>query len=259
MDIDELIFDEDYGEVVLQLEDEDTISETSGEEQSDSSSGTCELSQEEDSLLEAPTNLTVKERLVEITSVSYRDFSIKIFIDSLDPRQRFFFEPIVLLDRKHIAIETYDLFQQDVIRFTVQMWTQELHLKVLERLKSIPEFRDEKIDEDDIHVLPFDEVHLVYKPGSIPESVQLYNQPICYVRRHKYLHFYLLTNSASAALALSEDFHQNPEFVLKKWQLNLVGRGLAIGKAAKVASPDIRPIFSFNVTTNTLPQFQGNF
>ena len=239
--------------------DEGTISETTEAEQmSYDSSETRELiSQEEDSL-EAPTRLTIKDRLVEVAQVSYREFFIKIYTDSLNPRRRFFFEPIVQLDRNQIVIENYDLFQHDVIRFTIQMWNQELCSKVLERLKSLTEFDGIKIHQDDIYVLPFEEVYLVHEPGSIPESVQLVKRPISYHRMQANVHFYLLSNSSAAALALAGDFPRNPEFSLKKWQLTLVGRGLALGKAARVASSD-RPILSFNVSTVAPTQFQVNY
>ena len=263
-EIPDLEYDEEHDDVFHQLkgdqlfaEDEATTSETTEEDQSYDSSETCKLSQQEDSLLESPTNLTVKDRLVEVAQVNYRDFFTKIFIDSISPIRHFFFEPIVQLDRKHIVIESYDLFQQDALRFTVQMWNQELHSKVLERLRSIPELGGEKIREGDIYVLPVEDINLVYKPGSIPESIQLYNRPISYIDMDmpKFLHFYLLSNSSSAAFALAEDFRRNPEFSLKKWQLNLVCRGLALGR--KVASSD-RPVFSYNVATVATTQFAGN-
>jgi len=63
------------------------------------------------------------------------------------------------------------------------MWDQDLRYKVLDRLGSMPEFTDKKIDEDGIYVLLlFEDVHLIYKPGSIPDSVQLFNRPISYLR-----------------------------------------------------------------------------
>jgi len=263
-EIPELEYDEENDDVFhqrngdqLDAENEGTISETTEKEQSYDSSETSELSQQEDSLLESPTNLTVKDRLVEVAQVNYRDFFTKIFIDSINPIRHFFFEPIVQLDRKHIVIENYNLFQQDVLRFTVQMWNQELHSKVLEHLRSIPELGGKKIREGDVYVLPFENINLVYKPGSIPESIQLYSRPISYIDMDmpKFLHFYLLSNSSSAALALAQDFRRNPEFSLKKWQLNLVCRGLALGR--KVASSD-RAVFSYNVSTIAPTNFGGN-
>ncbi len=250
---DDEVFHQLHGDL-LYADEEGTISENTEEEQSYDSSVTCELSQEEDSQ-EAPTSLTIKERLIEVAQVNYKDIFIKIFTDSLNFYHHFFFEPIVQLDRKNIVIESYDLFQQDVLRFTVQMWNEELLSRVLERLKSLPELAGKKICEDDIYVLPFEDVNLVYKPGSIPESIQLFDRSVSYfdMEMPKFLHFYLLSNSSEAALALADEFRRNPEFSLKKWQLKLVGRGLALGKAA---SSD-RPVFSFNVSSVAPTQFQG--
>lgn len=213
--------------------------------------------QEEDSF-EASNRLlvlTVKERLVEVAQVN-RNFFIKIFTDTFYPRRRFFFEPIVQMDRKQIVIEGCDLFQQDVLHFTVQMWNQELLSLVLERLRLLPELGGKKIHEDNIFFLPFEDVHLVYQPGSIPEEIQLFNRQISYLdmQMPKFLNFYLLSNSSAAALALADDFRRNLEFSWKKWQLKLVGRGLDLDK---VTSSDW-PVFSFNVYTIPLTQFQGN-
>ena len=268
MNIPELSDDEDNQipdlEVVEEYDDFIQITKEGHIIEDESSEGTlCEEDEEqiscsyetseEDYSSDPPTNLTLKERLIEVAKINYMDIFINIFTDSLNPRRRrFFFEPVVLLDRKHIVIVNFDLFKQDVIRFTVQMWDQNLRYKVLERLRSMPEFSDQKIGEDDIFVLPFEDVHLVYKPGTIPDSVQLFNRPISYLRMPKSLHFYLLSNSYSVALDLFEDFRRHPDYSLKKWQLSLVGRGLVLGKAAKMSSSD-RDVFSFNISTITAP------
>jgi len=118
-------------------------------------------------------------QVVQIGKVSYHSFLINIFTDSTqkNPR-RFFYEPIVLLDLKSISSQTNQLFKQDVVHFTLKMWNTELRSKVLERVQSMPTFKELQIDEEDICVMPYEEVQLVLKPGSnMDQSVQLMEQP----------------------------------------------------------------------------------
>ncbi len=115
------------------------------------------------------TNLRNPENLqiVQIGKVRYHNFLIGIFTDSTEKNpHRFFFEPIVLLDLKSISSQTNQLFKQDVVHFTLKMWNTELRSKVLERVQSMPTFKELQIDEEDICVMPYEEVQLVLKPVS---------------------------------------------------------------------------------------------
>ena len=191
-------------------------------------------------------NLATSSPLFEVTKVRYQDLLIKIFSNSsLDNNPRhFFFEPLVLLDPKSIVDKSPKTFKQAFIQFTIQMWNDELRIKVLERLRSLKSLQDVPIEEDDVCVLPFEEVLLVCKAGAIPESTRLTNEPTSYLRSKEKLDFYLLCDEPSLVNALAEDFRQNPEFTVSSWQLKLECRGLSSNSTLIKK----RPTFSFNVS-----------
>jgi len=202
------------------------------------------VDQEESSSFSDLSRLSQKDRLVELVKMSYRDFQIGIFTDSLEtPPRRFFFEPVVFLDPRKIFSESHGLYKEDVVRFTVQMWTPDIRLKVLERLRSLPALANQVIQLDDVQVIPFDDVQLAHNPECIQKPMHLMNPPIPYRRMNESLEFYLLCDSPSLANQLADEFRRNPEFSLKKWQLRLVCRGLALAN-----HPAASVKFSFNVT-----------
>jgi len=191
-------------------------------------------------------NLATSSPLFEVTKVRYQDLLIKIFShSSLDNNPRhFFFEPLVLLDPKSIVDKSPKTFKQAFIQFTIRMWNDKLRIKVLERLRSLKSLQDVPIEEDDVCVLPFEEVLLVCKSGAIPESTRLTNEPTSYLRSKEKLDFYLLCDEPSLVNALAEDFRQNPEFTVSSWQLKLECRGLSSNSTLIKK----RPTFSFNVS-----------
>ncbi len=185
------------------------------------------------------------EPIIEIAKVSYKNFFITIFTEmNIGNPRRFFFEPLVLLDSKSIISESHGFLQQDVIHLTIQMWNPEIRSKVLDRLRSLPSLSNVNVHEDDIYVLPFEEVQLVHKSGSIHQSIRLLDEPKRYHRLSEFLNFYLLCDSTPTANAFAEDFRRNPEFVLENSQLALECRGLSLGY-----SIGSRPTFNYNVTT----------
>ena len=94
--------------------------------------------------------------IFEVAKVAYHDFSVGIFTESYkrNPR-RFYFEPIALIDPKNIVNESHGFFKQDFVRFTIEMWNSEIRSKVLERVTSLPDYKDLEIHEDDISVMPY--------------------------------------------------------------------------------------------------------
>ena len=126
--------------------------------------------------------------LVKIAKVKFRDFCIGIFTErdsSPSPfeivkklrRRRFYFEPIAFLDPESIVIESAQaMINPDFVRFKIQMWNQRLRDAVLARLRALPDLY--LTQEDDVYVLPFEEVQLVCKPGSIDtQSIKLIDKP----------------------------------------------------------------------------------
>lgn len=189
-------------------------------------------------------------RIVEITKVSYKKLLIGIFTDSdnevNNSARRFYFEPIVILDPKGIFNESEGFLKRDFVRFTIQMWNQELRSKVLERLLTIPTLiGSNKIQEEDVCVMPYEEVQLVFKAGSIHSSFQVTNEPISYLRSRENLDFYFLCDLNSTAKSLAENFRRNPEFMLKSWQMKLECRGLALMATDDTTS--IKPRWSFSI------------
>ena len=101
------------------------------------------------------------------------------------------------------------------------------------------------IQEDDISVMPYENVQLVSSnnsDGSINhESIRLMDQASSYQRMNENLDFYFICNSATMAKDLSQDFKKNPEFTLKSWQLSMVCRGI---------QPMMSNIYTINVSSN---------
>jgi len=137
------------------------------------------------------------------------------------------------------------------------MWDQELRSKVLERLRSLPSLKDEEIKEEDVHIMSYEEVQLIFKPDKNVrhESIKLMKQPTPYYPRlSETLDFYLLCDSSSTAHSLAEDLHQDPEFCLRNLQLVLECRGLVLFDSAVQSlttdrAQSSRPIFFFNLFT----------
>lgn len=128
------------------------------------------------------------------------------------------------------------------------MWNDEVCSKVLERLRSLPTLQSVQIEEEDVCVMPFEEVQLVCrKAGGISPSIRLLDEPTSYSRFNQNLDFYLLCDAPSSASVLADDFRQAPEFTLKGWQLKLECRGLSI-KTDTVPARCEPPTFLFNIS-----------
>ncbi len=101
--------------------------------------------------------------IVEVAKVSFRGSIIRIFADAgVRNPSRFFYEPLVHLDPKSIFAHHHIVSQENVVSFTIEMWNPELRRKVLARLQSLKgqHFNVTDIGEEDIYVLPFEEVLL---------------------------------------------------------------------------------------------------
>jgi len=194
-----------------------------------------------------------QDQVVQVAKVCYENVIITIFTDSTEKNSaQFYYQPLALLDPKSIVRESNGFLKQEFVRFTVQMWNQELRSKVLDRLRSLPSLKDHEIQEDDVHVMPYEEVQLLFKPNSVHQaSIQLFNEPTPYVLLNETLDFYLLCESAPIANLLAQDLRRNPGSTLKGLQLAMECRGLSLGNAVNSAIPK-RPIFTFNLSASNL-------
>jgi len=127
------------------------------------------------------------------------------------------------------------------------MWNEDVCSKVLERLRSLKSLNNLEIEDDDVCVMPFEEVRLVCKSGSLPKSISLTAKPISFLRSNEQLDFCLLCDASSSAYSLAHDFRQNPEFTLNEWQLELECRGISTEYGTATAGLK-RPTFSFNIS-----------
>ena len=197
------------------------------------------------------TGMNGPQLVSEVAELSYQGFTIKIFSEvtsgKINNSPLFFFEPIVVLDLKSVVIQSQELFEEDVVRFTIQMWTLEIRSKVLELLR----IASPEIQEKDVRVMPYEDVQLVCNPGSIHHSIKIMEEAIPYNRMNEKLDFFLLCDSPSTAKRLSENLRHYPEFVVRKWQLALECRGLVlnpVGKTDDKSSIMDRPSSKFVVS-----------
>ncbi len=203
-----------------------------------------------------------KPSLTQIAKINYLDFLIGIFTDASEKNpNRFFFEPVVLLEPKITAHQTHGLLlsgdhkNQNYLCLTIHMWSLELRSKVLGRLKSLPNLTNLNIQEDDVCVVPYKEVKLLCDPSkSLLYSFKMTDRPVSYLRSQESLDFYLISDSSSAAQALADELRLNPDFTLSILQLELECKGLCFGAAStNLFTPEInRPTFKFKVEISPL-------
>jgi len=190
---------------------------------------------------EASAKSTSKEPFVEeVATVSYNGIIVRIYSDSHSQRKDrcFFFEPVVFLEPDSIEREFNKLLQQDLVRFKIKMWDAEIHSKVLETLRSSPSLTDLEINEEDVHVMPFEEVQLVVNKGSILKSIRLADRPVSYRRLNESLYFHFKCDLSSEADDLADNLKKKPELIVMEWDLAMECRGI-----------HGRPNCSFNVHT----------
>lgn len=211
--------------------------------------------------LEAASKTTASSPFFLITRVHYRNLLVKVFSDSLDKnnRRKFFFDPLVLLDPKSIVSGSNESSNQSFIQITLKMWNEEFRSKVLESLRSLKGLNNLEIEDEDVCVMPFEDVILVCNSGGLPKSISLTNKPRSYLRSNEHLDFYLLCDaSTSSANILANDFRQNPEFTLNEWQLELECHGISFEYwTAPVGFK--RPTFSFNITIQPNDEIASKF
>lgn len=210
---------------------------------------------------------TLKEAsIVEVAQVSYNRFVIRIFTDVHSPAQNgrcFYFEPVVLLDPSSIVSESNELLKQDLARFKITMWDADIRAKVIDRLRSLPSLKDVNIHEEDVCVMPYEEVQLVVNSDCIPKSIRLADEARSYRRLNESLDFDFECDLPSVADSLAENLKKNPELIIKKWKLALECRGLALdsgaGSIEMAPSKEVykrRPTWIYNVST--LPSIRSD-
>jgi len=227
----------------------------------DESTSSSESDEPVKALTNEPTTAIVKpsssDRIYEVARVSYRDFSIGIFTDNQEEPLRFFFEPIVLLDPTTVSIKSDHISKKNnLVRFKIKMWTNELRSKVLDRLR----FLYYDVELDDISVMPYEELKLVVKPGSIIEQkARLVEETIPYKRLSESIPFYFICDSEDSATILTYDLRQNTELTLERCKLALECNGLRLPSRINPSdmTPPDRPSATFNVSTFT-EKMDGN-
>lgn len=186
-------------------------------------------------------------QIVKVGELSYQEITIKIYADGAIEKNnnsspRFFFEPIVLLDPKSITIQSQELFKEDVVRFTIQMWTPKIRSKVLELLR----LDNAELREKDVSVMPYEDVQLVGKLENIQQSIKIMEDSTPYHRLNESLDFFFLCDSPSTAKILADNLRSYPNFVLRKWHLALECRGMTLD--SPITNYE-RPLFKLVVST----------
>ena len=138
------------------------------------------------------------------------------------------------------------MLNPDFVRFKIQMWNQGLRLAVLDRLRTLPGLN--LIQEDDVHVLPFERVQLVCKSGSFTQSIKFMDKPKSYHRLNETFDFFFECDSLSTAYILAEKLRSIPLFLLEKWELALECRGLTLPRNEPSAILQNSPIFKFSLS-----------
>ena len=166
------------------------------------------------------TRMNGAQLVVEVSELTYQETTIKIFNSGvkINNSPRFFFEPIVVLDSTSVVIQPQNLFKEDVVRFTIQMWNADLRSKVVERLRLDC---STEITDKDVSVMPYEDIRLVGQRGSIHKSIKIMEEAIPYNRLNEKLDFFLLCDSPSTATSLAENLRHYPELIVRKWKLAL--------------------------------------
>ena len=169
---------------------------------------------------------------------------IGIFTDSpsLFSRRRFFFEPLALLG-PNIALvhEPEAPIKGFGIRLTIQMWNQELRSKVLEHLRSLPSFASYNIHEDDVTVMPFNELKLICDPlKCLLYSIRVADGHISYSGSPESIDSFIQCDQLSTAIDWTVDFRRDPKSTLEKLELKLESRFLMWGKETQMQTFKIK-------------------
>lgn len=102
--------------------------------------------------------------LCDVSKIRYQGALIRIYTkkDYNEKKpQRFFFEPFVFLDPNTIISKFKGFYKQKCISFKIQMWNTQVRSMVLKHLRSLPNLSNAIIEEDDVCVMPYEEVKLV--------------------------------------------------------------------------------------------------
>jgi len=133
------------------------------------------------------------------------------------------------------------------VSFKIIMWEPELRRQVFYRVKSLngQNFNVTKIVENDIHVLPFEEIKLYSdKPVEGTYIRQSYNG------QNEHLYFIIECNETYGAEVLAEDLRRDPEVVTDKW--NMTCSGLKFGNQLGKEIESTYQIFIY-IPTPTAP------
>ena len=152
--------------------------------------------------------------LIELFSMRYRNFRIKIFKQPTTTPVKFFYEPILLIDPQKIQSQVNSVTSQAYVRFLVQMWDEQVEGQVLNLLKQLPDSGD--VQDHCVQAMPFEKVRLVFREDNIPSTAyRLPEQSRFCAQLPQSLQFHLLCDTKEAADSLVESFRTDPEYWIK--------------------------------------------
>ena len=100
-----------------------------------------------------------KDSFTRISQINHLGSFIHIFTDS---PSHFVFEPLAFLGPNITPMyDTQAPLKDFGVRLTIHMWNQELRSKVLEHLRSLSNFAASNIQNDDVNVMPYNELKLI--------------------------------------------------------------------------------------------------
>ena len=150
--------------------------------------------------------------LAEVSRMRYHNLHVKIYkYMGTCSSSKYFYEPILLIDPRKIQNQVNYSTGQAYVRFTVQMWDDDVGEQVLNCLKRLPDSRF--IEEDYVQMMPFEKVRLVFRESSMSSTYRLPEKARDFQHLPQHLQFHLLCETKEAAYTLAESFRADPEYL----------------------------------------------
>ena len=196
--------------------------------------------------------------LVEVSRMRYRNFHVKIFKQLKVKPVKYFYEPFLLLDdskqiQSHLNIST----GQAYVRFTVQMWDEDIGEQVFNCLKRLPDSQD--LQDYCVQTMPYEKVRLVFRENNMSSmTYRLPEKGRAYQHLPQSLQFHLLCETKEAADTLAESFRADPEYVMQDLALECLlecsiattsasNHGGLLCKRPRLDDALVRSVLNFNI------------
>ena len=188
------------------------------------------------------------EELILITTMPFRNARVQIYKQQGEPN-RYFYEPILLLDPTKVQCQMNKAINKTYIRFPVEMWNQEVERQVAAFLKKLPGCSD--VEDFLVQVMPYDELRLATSGDLNPSgSYHPSTNGTPYRQLHQKLNFHLFCETKEAADSLLESFRQDPDLYLEGLTLNCI--------SIKDESQRKRPLLSDGRSTSSTDSFPSS-